>query len=204
MAEMITDFVMEAEVTERVGAGPHERSDERVTHRNGHRELRWDTCFGTLRLQVPKLREGGYVPSFIELRNRSEQALISMIQEAVVEGRVQAQDRSGTGAVWDRRRVGRASELFVRGTGRQGAPVPRTRTGRIALRVRGCAVRESAADDRLESMAVVIATGVNREGRREVLGFDVIAAESEEGWTGFFKSLRTRSQWRAVGDCRCA
>jgi transposase-like protein len=43
MAEMITDFAMEAEVTERVGAAPHERSDERVTHRNGHRERRWDT-----------------------------------------------------------------------------------------------------------------------------------------------------------------
>ena len=79
---MITDFVMEAEVTERIGAAPHERSDERVTHRNGHRERRW----GTLRLQVPKLREGGYVPSFIEHRKRSEQALISVIQEAVVKG----------------------------------------------------------------------------------------------------------------------
>ena len=41
MAEMITDFVMEAEVTERVGAEPHERSEERVTYRNGHRERRW-------------------------------------------------------------------------------------------------------------------------------------------------------------------
>jgi putative transposase len=47
-------------------------------------------------------------------------------------------------------------------------------------------------DDRVESMAVVIATGVNREGRREVLGFDVIPVESEEGWTAFFKSLKDR------------
>ena len=50
MAEMITDFVMEAEVTERIGAAPHERSEERVTHRNGHRERRWDTRLGNAAL----------------------------------------------------------------------------------------------------------------------------------------------------------
>ena len=59
MAEIIADFVMEAEVTEKVGAAPHERSNQRQTHRNGYRERRWDTRLGTLRLQVPKLREGG-------------------------------------------------------------------------------------------------------------------------------------------------
>ena len=63
MAELLTDFVMEAEVTAKVGAAVHQRSEERTTHRNGHRERRWDTRLGTLRLQVPKLREGGYVPS---------------------------------------------------------------------------------------------------------------------------------------------
>ena len=86
MAELLTDFVMEAEVTAKVGAEVHERSPERTTHRNGHRERRWDTRLGTLQLQVSKLREGGYVPSFIEHRKRSEQALIRVIQEAVVKG----------------------------------------------------------------------------------------------------------------------
>jgi transposase-like protein len=47
-------------------------------------------------------------------------------------------------------------------------------------------------DDRVESMAVVIATGANLQGRREVLGFDVIAAESEDGWAEFFKGLKER------------
>jgi putative transposase len=73
-------------VTAKVGAEPQEGSEERTTHRNGHRERRWDTLLGTLRLQIPKLREGGYVPSFIEHGKRSEQALISVIQEAVVKG----------------------------------------------------------------------------------------------------------------------
>ena len=47
-------------------------------------------------------------------------------------------------------------------------------------------------DERVESMAVVIATGVNLQGRREVLGLDVIPTESEEGWTQFFKGLKER------------
>ena len=75
MAELITGFLMEAEVANKVGAEAHERSEQRSTHRNGYRDRRWDTRLGTLQLQVPKVREGGYIPSFIE---RSEQALISV------------------------------------------------------------------------------------------------------------------------------
>jgi len=70
MAEMIADFVMEAEVSTKVGAGPHERSEERSGYRNGYRDRRWDTRLGTLNLQVPKLREGGYVPSLASLACR--------------------------------------------------------------------------------------------------------------------------------------
>lgn len=55
MAEMITDFMMEAEVTAQVGAEAHERSPERTTHRNGFRERRWDTRVGTLALKVPNI-----------------------------------------------------------------------------------------------------------------------------------------------------
>lgn len=86
MAKLLTEFVMEAEMTAKVGAEGYERGEQRSTQRNGYRDRRWDTRLGTLNLQVPKVREGGYVPSFIEHRQRSEQALISVIQEAVVKG----------------------------------------------------------------------------------------------------------------------
>jgi len=59
MAEMIADFLMEAEVTAKVGAERHERSAERTTHRNGYRDRRWDTRLGTLSRKAPKLRQGG-------------------------------------------------------------------------------------------------------------------------------------------------
>jgi len=192
MAEMITEFVMEAEVSAKIGAEPHERSGERTGYRNGHRDRRWDTRLGTLTLHVPKLREGGYVPSFIEHRKRSEQALISVIQEAVVQGvstrKIEVVlEQFGIAGV----SAGQVSQLCAE-------------LDEKVLQFRERSLGESRyvwvdalyekvrVDGRVESMAVVVATGVNPQGRREVLGFDVIPVESEEGWTGFFKSLKER------------
>jgi transposase-like protein len=192
MAEILTDFLMEAEVTAKIGAEPHERNAERTTHRNGHRERRWDTRLGTLTLNVPKLREGGYVPSFIEHRKRSEQALISVIQEAVVKGvstrKIESVlEQLGIAGV----SAGQVSQLC--------APLD-DKVRQIRERPLGesryvwvdALYEKVRVDERVESMAVVIATGVNVDGRREVLGFDVIPAESEEGWSVFFKGLKER------------
>jgi putative transposase len=192
MAEMVADFMMEAEVSQQIGAEPHERSPERTGQRNGHRERRWDTRLGTLHLQVPKVRSGGYVPSFIEHRKRSEQALVSVIQEAVVQG------------VSTRKVETVLAELGIAGVSagqvsqlcaaldekvRQFRERPLGEIRYVWVDALYEKVRE---DQRVESMAVVIAQGVNLQGRREVLGFDVIPAESEEGWTEFLKSLKER------------
>jgi putative transposase len=192
IAEMVTGFLMEAEVAQKVGAEAHERSQERTTHRNGYRSRRWDTRLGTLELQVPKVREGGYVPSFIEHRKRSEQALISVIQEAVVKGVSTRKIESvleefGIAGV----SAGQVSQLCAA----LDEKVRKFREGRLG-EIRYVWVdalyEKVRVDERIESMAVVIATGVNLQGRREVLGFDVIAAETEEGWTEFLKSLKER------------
>src|SRR6185437_8472214 len=63
-----------------------ERTDDRVTHRNGYRSRRWDTRAGEIELQIPKLRQGSYFPSFLAPRKRSEQALVSVVQQAYVCG----------------------------------------------------------------------------------------------------------------------
>ena len=192
MAEMIADFVMEAEVTAKVGAEPHERSTERTTHRNGFRDRRWDTRLGTLSLKVPKLREGGYVPSFIEHRKRSEQALISVIQEAVVRGvstrKIEAVlGELGIAGV----SAGQVSQLCS-GLDEKVRQFRERPLGEIRYVWVDALYEKVREDERVESMAVVIATGVNLQGRREVLGLDVIPTESEEGWTQFFKSLKER------------
>lgn len=192
MAELITGFLMEAEVATKVGAEAHERSEQRITHRNGYRDRRWDTRLGTLQLQVPKVREGGYVPSFIEHRKRSEQALISVIQEAVVKGvstrKIEAVlEELGIAGV----SAGQVSQLCAA----LDEKVRKFREGPLG-EIRYVWVdalyEKVRVDDRVESMAVVIATGANLQGRREVLGFDVIAAETEEGWAEFFKGLKER------------
>jgi len=192
MAELITGFLMEAEVTTKVGAEAHERSEQRTTQRNGYRDRRWDTRLGSLQLQVPKVREGGYVPSFIEHRKRSEQALISVIQEAVVKGvstrKIEAVlEELGIAGV----SAGQVSQLCTA----LDEKVRKFREGPLG-EIRYVWVdalyEKVRVDDRVESMAVVIATGANLQGRREVLGFDVIAAESEEGWAEFLKGLKER------------
>ena len=192
IAEMVTSFLMETEVAEKVGAEAHERSEARTTHRNGYRPRRWDTRLGTLNLEVPKVREGGYVPSFIEHRKRSEQALISVIQEAVVKGVSTRKIESvleelGIAGV----SAGQVSQLCATLDEKvrkfREAPL-----GEIRYVWVDALYEKVRVDERVESMAVVIATGVNLEGRREVLGFDVIAAETEEGWTEFFKTLKDR------------
>src|SRR4051794_3749737 len=76
--------MMEVEVAELIGAQRGERRPEdRATHRNGYRSRRWDTRAGELELQIPKLRQGSYFPSFLEPRKRSEQALLAVVQQAM-------------------------------------------------------------------------------------------------------------------------
>lgn len=83
---VLAEAVMDAEVTAQVGAGYGERSEERTTRRNGYRPRRWDTRVGTIGLQIPKLRQGTYFPALLEPRRRAERALLSVVQQAYVEG----------------------------------------------------------------------------------------------------------------------
>src|SRR3954466_1350026 len=84
----VAQELMEAEVSELIGAAHGERSEDRATHRNGYRARRWDTRAGEIELQIPKIRQGSYFPSFLQPRKRSEQALVSVVQQGVCVRRV--------------------------------------------------------------------------------------------------------------------
>ena len=86
LAENVLQLIMEADVEGLIGAGRHERTDQRTTWRNGYRERALDTRLGTLNLKVPKLRHGSYFPSFLEPRKTSEKALVAVVQEAWISG----------------------------------------------------------------------------------------------------------------------
>ena len=83
---VLAEAVMEAEVTQHLGAAPHERTPERTGQRNGYRERQWDTRVGSIQLQVPRVRDGSYFPSLLEPRRRAERALVAVVQEAYVQG----------------------------------------------------------------------------------------------------------------------
>ncbi len=86
-ARAVAAEMMELEIAELIGAEHGERRpQDRATHRNGYRPRRWDTRAGEIELQIPKIRQGSYFPSFLEPRRRSEQALVSVVQEAYVAG----------------------------------------------------------------------------------------------------------------------
>ena len=86
VAEAVLQLIMEADVEGLIGAGKHERADQRTTWRNGYPERALDTRLGTLNLKVPKLRQGSYFPGVLEARKTSEQALVAVIQEAWISG----------------------------------------------------------------------------------------------------------------------
>jgi putative transposase len=83
---VLAQALMETEVTSLVGAGRHERSEDRTAYRNGARVRSWDTRVGTVDLAIRKVRPGTYFPSLLQPRRRAEQALLTVVQEAYVHG----------------------------------------------------------------------------------------------------------------------
>lgn len=94
---VLAQALMEAEVTELVGAERHERNDERTTYRNGSRARSWDTRVGTIELEVPKVRTGSYYPSLLQPRRRAEQALRAVVPSTGC--------RRGRSTTWSKRRA---------------------------------------------------------------------------------------------------
>src|SRR5687767_12544783 len=73
----VAQELMEAEISELIGAQHGERTEDRATHRNGYRPRRWDARAGEIELQIPKIRHGSYFPGFLQPRKRAEQALVA-------------------------------------------------------------------------------------------------------------------------------
>ncbi|NPV82085.1 MAG: hypothetical protein HPY46_00640 [Candidatus Aminicenantes bacterium] len=86
MLEWLAEELMRVEAEARVGAEKGKHSKERVTHFSGYRVRKLNSRVGTLYLMVPKVRKGGYIPFFLTERKRSEVALMSLVQEACING----------------------------------------------------------------------------------------------------------------------
>ena len=191
---VLVQAIMEAEVAVQIGAEHGERSPGRLTQRNGYRPRPWDTRVGTLELQIPRVREGSYFPTLLEPRRRSERALLAVVQQAYVEGvstrKVDALVKSLGCEGISKSQVSRicqeldqAVESFL-GRPLDGGPYPYLWLDALTQKVR--------EEGRIVNVNVVVATAVNTEGKREVLGMDVGTSEDGAFWLAFLRSLVAR------------
>jgi putative transposase len=185
--------MMAEEVSALIGAERYERSEERTTQRNGARHRPFDTRLGTIDLAIPKLRAGSYFPVWLEPRRRAEQALVAVVAEAYLKG---VSTRKVEDVVQALGIAGMSKSEVSRLCASLDAQVTAFRTRRLDaeypylfLDARYEHVRE---DERVQSMAVVIAYGIRGDGVREVLALDVNTAEDLEHWRQFLQDLVAR------------
>ncbi len=194
-AEMLYQALIEAELSERIGAERFERSDSRLTQRNGHRERTLSTKAGDLELKIPKLREGSFFPSLLERRRRVDRALFAVVMEAYVHGvstrKVDDLVRAlGIDAGLSKSEVSRIcadldDEMAAfRSRDLSALDFPYVFLDATYLKAR--------VEHQVVSRAVVVATGVSSDGRREVLGVAVGDTENEAFWAEFLRGLRGR------------
>ncbi|MHB2029333.1 MAG: IS256 family transposase [Acidimicrobiales bacterium] len=195
MVAFLYQALIDAEVTEVVQAGRHERSLARTTQRNGSRPRLVSTKAGDVELKIPKLRKGSFFPSVLERRRRIDQALYAVVMEAYVHG------------VSTRKVDDLVMALGV------DAGISKSEVSRIcsALDEEMAAFRERSLSHlafpyllcdatyvkarvggRMVSRAVVVATGVAQDASREVLGIAIGDSEDAAFWTEFLQSLRGR------------
>lgn len=187
--------LMGAEADAICGAGYRRRSDERTNSRNGYRHRDFDTRAGTLDIAIPKLRQGSYFPDWLlERRKRAERALTSVVATCYLLGvstrRMERLVESLGVTRLSKSQVSvMAAELDEAVEAFRTRPLdsgPYTFVAADALVLK---VRENA---RVVGVHALIATGVNAEGYREILGIQVTSAEDGAGWLAFFRDLVAR------------
>src|SRR5436305_12130731 len=193
VAEAVLQLLMEADVEGQIGAGRYERSGDRTTWRNGHRDRVLDTRVGSLQLRIPKLRQGSYVPPFVEARKVSEKALIAVIQEAWIAGvstrrvdeLVQAMGLSGISK-------SQVSKLCKEIDERVHAFLDRPLAGEWPYLWLDAPYLKQREGGRIVSVAAIIAVAANTEGKREIVGLHIGPSEAETFWATFLKSMHRR------------
>ncbi len=199
--------LIEAEATDKLGAGRYERTDTRITHRNGHRTKTVATTSGDVEVKIPpKLRSGSFFPSLLERRRRIDKALYAVVMEAYVHG---VSTRSvddlvgalGVGSGISKSEVSRICAGLDAEIARfRERTLTHTSFPYVFLDATFCKVRVGA---HVVSQALVVATGVSIDGTREVLGTAVGDSESFEFWREFLTSLKARGlSGGASGDLR--
>ena len=193
LLEQIFDAVLNAQATEQINALPYERNKDRITYRNGYRDRGLTTRVGTLRLHIPKFRNGTFSTELFSAYQRSEQALMLSMMEMVVQGvstrKVSEITEILCGTIFSKSTVSSlCKELDPVVDHFRNRPLNR----HYPFIIVDAIYMRAREYHTVNSKGLLIAIGVNREGYREVLGFTIADGESEISWSEFFKHLKDR------------
>jgi putative transposase len=198
LRSMLSTFIqalMSAEADAVAGAPYGSSSPDRVTVRNGYRHREFDTRAGTLDVAIPKLRQGSYFPEWLlERRRRAEAALTSVVATSYLLGvstrRMEKLVETLGITRLSRSQVSRmAADLDTAVEAFRTRPLDQGPYTFVAADALVLKVREGG---RVVNVHALVATGVNADGHREVLGVQCTSAEDGAGWLGFFRDLTAR------------
>ena len=204
MLKWLCERLMETEVENKLCAEKSERNHERQGYRSGYRIRRFDTRMGTIYLMVPKIRNGGYIPFFVETKKRSEAALINVIQEAYING-VSTRKIDKLTKTLGIESISRSQVSAITKDLNQQVDAFRTRKLEATYPVLWVdALYERIRDNqRVQNMAVFVVTGINIEGKRDILAIEPMYEESAASYTKIFEQLKERgleNVWLVVSD----
>ena len=204
MLKWLCERLMEAEVDTKLGAEKSERVSNRQGYRSGYRIRRFDTRLGTMYLMVPKIRNGGYIPFFVEAKKRSEAALMNVIQEAYVNG-VSTRKIEKLTKTLGIESISRSQVSAITKDLNEQVEAFRNRDLETTYPVLWVdALYEKIRDNRcVKNMAVLVVSGINLEGKRDILAIEPMYEESAATYTKLFDNLKARgleTVWLAVSD----
>jgi len=194
MLKWMMEQLMKIESEMKVGAKKGEHNSERKSYFSGYRPRRFDTRLGTVYLMIPKIRKGGYIPFFITEKRRSEQALISMVKEAYVNGvSTRKIERLAKELGIENISASQVSQIN-KGLDEQVEEFRNRPLQKEYPFVWVDALYEKVRnyEGRVVSTAIMIAYGISLEGKREVLAIEPFVNESYETWKAFFDKLKQR------------
>jgi len=192
MIRLLINLAMKIERQAYLGVGPYDRSPERRDQANGYKPKSVSTRMGEIEFDIPQVRHSGFYPQALEKGLRSERALKLALAEMYVQGvstrKVAAVTEKLCGLEVSSTQVSRAvAELDEQLKAWRNRPLGRYRY--LYLDARYEKVR---VEGQVQDVAVLIAIGVNEEGKREVLGVSVAFSEQEVHWRSFLQGLIQR------------
>jgi putative transposase len=195
MLKTFVDALMGAEADAICGAPYGARSDERVNSRNGYRAREWDTRAGTMEVAIPKLRNGSYFPDWLlERRRRAERALTTVVATCYLLG-VSTRRMEKLVETLGITRLSKSQVSVMARELDEQVESFRTRpldAGPYTFVAADALVLKVREGGRVVGVHALLATGVNADGHREILGLDVTSAEDGAGWLAFFRGLTAR------------